>query len=50
LFKVTAVDVSASEIRRRVREGKSIRYLVPPDVENYIYENGLYSHAFDEGN
>lgn len=47
LFKVTAVDISASEIRRRLRQGKSIRYLVPPDVESYIYENGLYSHASD---
>lgn len=45
LFKVTDVDISASEIRRRVEQGKTIKYLVPLGVENYIYENGLYDHA-----
>lgn len=36
------VGISSSEIRMRMAEGSSIRYLVPPEVEMYIYEHGLY--------
>ena len=35
-------EVSSSEIRRRVAEGMSISYLVPPAVEMYIYEHNLF--------
>lgn len=36
------VEVSSSDIRARIRAGRSIRYLVPPAVERYIRERQLY--------
>lgn len=40
------VDISATNIRRRMLQGKSIRYLVPDSVNEIIEEKGLYR---DEG-
>lgn len=34
--------VSATEVRRRVRDGRSVRYLVPDAVAEYIVKRGLY--------
>ena len=38
-----ANTISSSDIRRRVRERRTIRYLVPAPVERYICDRGLYS-------
>ena len=36
------LSISSTCIRQRAREGKSIRYLVPDKVGQYIVENNLY--------
>jgi nicotinate-nucleotide adenylyltransferase len=43
IVPVPQLDISASAIRARARAGKSIRYLVTPEVEQYISEHRLYS-------
>jgi nicotinate-nucleotide adenylyltransferase len=40
-----SLDVSATEIRRRVAAGRAIRYLVPQAVEELILEKGLYRRS-----
>ena len=42
LVRGVHLEISANDIRRRVSEGASIRYLVPEPVERYIYARGLY--------
>lgn len=42
MIDMPQVDLSASDIRRRVAEGRSIRYRVPRAVEEYILSHGLY--------
>lgn len=42
LVPITAVDISATDIRARVRAGRSIRYLVPDAVREAIERSGIY--------
>jgi nicotinate-nucleotide adenylyltransferase len=39
---LTLLDISATDIRRRVADGRSIMYLVPDMVGHYIRDNALY--------
>jgi nicotinate-nucleotide adenylyltransferase len=36
------LDISSTQVRKRIREGLSIRYWVPAAVDSYISEKGLY--------
>ena len=36
------IDISSSEIRQRLKEHKSVRYMLPGNVLRYIDEKGLY--------
>lgn len=49
-FPVTLLAIASSDIRRRVREGKSIRYLVPDPVVKYVEKERLYQvHVSSSG-
>lgn len=40
--RIPRVDISSTLIRRRIREGRSVRYLVPDGVRRIIEAEGLY--------
>ncbi len=42
LIEGPSLGISGTEIRRRVALGLSVKYLVPPEVERFITEQGLY--------
>jgi nicotinate-nucleotide adenylyltransferase len=39
---ITHLDISASEIRERIRQGRSIRFLIPHAVEDFVVKKELY--------
>ncbi|MDR3239054.1 MAG: nicotinate-nucleotide adenylyltransferase [Clostridiales bacterium] len=45
--EVPALDISSSNLRERVRNGQSIKYLTPDAVEEYIRKHDLYREDID---
>ncbi len=42
MIEVPALAISSTEIRKRVRDGITIKYLLPEKVEEYILDRGMY--------
>jgi nicotinate-nucleotide adenylyltransferase len=42
LVEIPALDISSTDLRRRVREGRPLDYLCPPAVRDVIVAEGLY--------
>lgn len=47
IFPMESLDIASTEIRKRIRQGKSIQGLVPEAVKDYILENKLYRISDD---
>jgi nicotinate-nucleotide adenylyltransferase len=45
MMDTPVLEISSTEIVNRLRQGKSVRYLVPDEVLGYIAEYGVYSNA-----
>lgn len=43
LLDIPALDVSSSDVRRRLREGRSVRYLLPETIRRDVEESGIYA-------
>ncbi|MGR6835388.1 nicotinate-nucleotide adenylyltransferase [Syntrophomonas erecta] len=43
--EIPGLQISSTDIRRRVNRGEPIRYLLPACVESYIYRQKLYNEA-----
>lgn len=47
IVETSSLDISSSDIRRRINCGQSIRYIVPMSVCDYIFSKNLYNFAVE---
>lgn len=49
LAELPELDISSTDLRKRVNEGLSLRYLMPESVALYIHKHRLYMKEFRNG-
>jgi nicotinate-nucleotide adenylyltransferase len=42
IVEMPGIEFSSRDMRRRVREGRSIRFMTPRAIEQYLLEHQLY--------
>ena len=45
---IPLLAISSTELRERARNGRSIRFMVPPAVEKFIRKKSLYRNNTEE--
>jgi len=45
VLEIAALDVSASDLRARLRAGRSVRYLLPEGVREAVMQSGVYGSS-----
>lgn len=45
VVEIPALEISSTQIRNSVSQHRTIKYLLPAEVENYIFENRLYRNG-----
>ena len=45
---IPGLEISSTDLRRRVREGRSVKYLTPETVEGYVQQQGLYRPLLED--
>jgi nicotinate-nucleotide adenylyltransferase len=45
LIEISVLDIASSDIRTRLREGRSVRYLIPDAVYDAVVHSGAYTRS-----
>lgn len=44
-LEIPSLDISSSDLRKKIKDGKSVKYLMPKEAEKYIIEHDLYKEG-----